>query len=102
MAMIQHTAQYVAINGKNFLIALSEREKNNPQFEFLRSSSDNHEYFTKMIAAYTHIMELGDEEKRRLQQYINSKDEILKKCRQIYEYHRIKQEQNKGKKDQTD
>lgn len=32
MAMIQHTAQYVAINGKNFLIALSEREKNNPQF----------------------------------------------------------------------
>lgn len=32
MAMIQHTAQYVAINGKDFLIALSEREKNNPQF----------------------------------------------------------------------
>lgn len=49
MAMIQHTAQYVAINGKNFLIALSEREKNNPQFEFLRSSSDNNSYFKKLV-----------------------------------------------------
>jgi hypothetical protein len=31
-AMIQHTAQYAARNGRNFLLALSEREKNNPQF----------------------------------------------------------------------
>ena len=30
--MIQHTAQFAAKNGKNFLVALSEREKNNPQF----------------------------------------------------------------------
>ena len=25
LAMIQHTAQFVSVNGKNFLIALSER-----------------------------------------------------------------------------
>jgi hypothetical protein len=31
-AIIQHTAQYSARNGRNFLLALSEREKNNPQF----------------------------------------------------------------------
>jgi hypothetical protein len=30
--MIQLTAQYSARIGKNFLGALSEREKNNPQF----------------------------------------------------------------------
>ena len=38
-AMIMHTAQYAAQNGKNFLVALREREKNNPQFEFLKSTS---------------------------------------------------------------
>lgn len=30
--IIQHTAQYVARNGRNFLMPLSDREKNNPQF----------------------------------------------------------------------
>ena len=56
MAMIQHTAQYAAINGKNFLVALSEREKNNPQYEFLRSSSLNYEYFSRLVEAYKGIL----------------------------------------------
>jgi splicing factor 3A subunit 1 len=48
-AIIQHTAQYAARNGRNFLLALSEREKNNPQFEFLRPSSKSHLYFTRIM-----------------------------------------------------
>jgi hypothetical protein len=47
-------------------------------------------------------MEIGEQEKRQLQLYANDKDEILNKCRKVYEYYRVKQEQNKGKKDQND
>lgn len=57
-AIIQHTAQYVARNGKNFQIALSEREKNNPQFEFLKPSSDRYKYFTKLVDGYTNVLAL--------------------------------------------
>ena len=32
--IIKHAAQFVAENGQRFLIALTEREKSNPQFEF--------------------------------------------------------------------
>lgn len=102
MAMIQHTAQYVAINGKNFLIALSERQKNNPQFEFLRSSSENHQYFTKIVAAYSYILSINEQDIKQLQQYSASKDAILNKCRQAYEYYRLKQQKNKGNKDEGD
>ena len=61
-AIIQHTAQYSAKNGKNFLVALSEREKNNPQFEFLRTASKNHGYFIRLVSAYTNVLEMTVEE----------------------------------------
>ena len=32
--IMKHAAQFVAQNGQRFLIALTEREKSNPQFEF--------------------------------------------------------------------
>jgi splicing factor 3A subunit 1 len=38
--IIKHTASFVAKNGKKFLVALTEREKQNPQFEFLRPTHD--------------------------------------------------------------
>ena len=98
MAMIQHTAQFVAVNGKNFLIALSEREKNNPQFQFLRSSSDNNEYFKQLVEAYTNIIKFNEKDVQRLQAYAESKDNVLELCKQSYDYYRMKQEQSKGSK----
>lgn len=68
-AIIQHTAQYVARNGKNFLVALSEREKNNPQYEFLRSTSKNNAYFLAVVGAYTAILEMSAEEMERWASY---------------------------------
>ena len=98
MAMIQHTAQFVSVNGKNFLIALSERQKNNPQFEFLRSSSDNNDYFKQLVEAYTNILHFSEKDYQKLQSYVDNKDSILDLCKQGYDYYRMKQEQTKGNK----
>ena len=84
MAMIQHTAQYVAIHGKNFLVALSEREKNNPQYEFLRSSSLNYEYFNRLVEAYKSILEFNQNDLNTLMKYIGNKKEILDECQSVY------------------
>ena len=99
--MIQHTAQYSAKNGKNFLVALSQREKNNPQFEFLRTASKNHPYFLSLVYAYTNVLEMTEEELELLGKYANRRDQILDKCRSIFEYHMGKQQQARGKKEPT-
>jgi len=46
MDIIKHAAQFVAENGQRFLIALTEREKSNPQFEFLKPTHSLFPFFT--------------------------------------------------------
>ena len=51
--IIKHTAQFVAKNGQKFLIALTEREKQNPQFEFLKPNHALFAFFTNLLDAYS-------------------------------------------------
>lgn len=51
--IIKHTAQFVAKNGQKFLIALTEREKQNPQFEFLKPNHALFSFFTNLVDAYS-------------------------------------------------
>ena len=51
--IIKHTAQFVAKNGQKFLIALTEREKQNPQFEFLKPNHALFVFFTNLVDAYS-------------------------------------------------
>ena len=51
--IIKHTAQFVAKNGQKFLIALTEREKQNPQFEFLKPNHALFPFFTNLVDAYS-------------------------------------------------
>lgn len=51
--IIKHTAQFVAKNGQKFLIALTEREKQNPQFEFLKPNHQLFSFFTNLVDAYS-------------------------------------------------
>lgn len=51
--IIKHTAQFVAKNGQKFLIALTEREKQNPQFEFLKPNHALFAFFTSLVDAYS-------------------------------------------------
>lgn len=51
--IIKHTAQFVAKNGQKFLMALTEREKQNPQFEFLKPNHSLFAFFTSLVDAYS-------------------------------------------------
>jgi len=53
MDVIKLTAQFVARNGQKFLIALTEREKQNPQFDFLKPTHSLFSFFTNLVDAYS-------------------------------------------------
>ena len=81
----------------NFLVALSEREKNNPQYEFLRSTSKNNGYFLAVVGAYTAILEMSAEEMERWASYARGEG-ILERCKEVFDFHSAKQQQARGKK----
>lgn len=54
--VIKHTAQFVAKNGKKFLMALTEREKQNPSFEFLKPTNWTFNFFINLVNAYQKIL----------------------------------------------
>ena len=66
--IIQHTAQFAAKNGKKFLDALGEREKSNPQFEFLKAASPNYKYFMALVDGYCKVIALRASEVEKLTQ----------------------------------
>jgi splicing factor 3A subunit 1 len=54
--IIKLTAQFVARNGQKFLLSLTERETDNPQFDFLKPNHTHFAYFTSLVDAYTKII----------------------------------------------
>lgn len=99
--LIQHTAQYVARNGRNFLMPLSDREKNNPQFEFLKAGSDNFKYFTALVDGFTRIINLTASDIAKLEVVASDREYVLSKCMERFEFER-RQNQSKAKKAQED
>jgi hypothetical protein len=99
--IIQHTAQFVATNGHKFLIALTEREKNNPQFEFLKPTHSMFPYFTSLIDSYSRIMDFNDKDLEQLLSFIADKKAILRSCGEIFEYE-AETQHNKRKKEELE
>jgi len=55
--VIKLSAVYTAVNGKDFLAGLAQREQRNPQFDFLKPTHIQFSYFTRLVDAYTTILE---------------------------------------------
>jgi splicing factor 3A subunit 1 len=51
------TAQYTALNGREFLSGLAQREARNPQFDFLKPTHMLFSYFTSLVDAYAKILQ---------------------------------------------
>lgn len=54
--IIKLAAQFVARNGKSFLVGLSSREHTNPQFNFLKPTHSLFSFFTSLADAYSRVM----------------------------------------------
>lgn len=54
--VVKLTAQFVARNGRQFLVNLMNREQRNYQFDFLRPQHSLYPYFLKLIEQYTKIL----------------------------------------------
>lgn len=103
MDIIKITAQFVARNGQKFLSELSERESKNPQFNFLKPQHNLFGYFTYLVGSYSKILSDKKEKIKKLVQYSNDKEIILKEAnnRVLYEK-KIKKMQKSKKFNETD
>eukprot|EP00914_Ancora_sagittata_P007536 GHVO01014762.1.p1 GENE.GHVO01014762.1~~GHVO01014762.1.p1 ORF type:complete len:350 (-),score=71.67 GHVO01014762.1:166-1215(-) len=54
--VVRLTAQFVARNGQKFLIGLTQRERSNAQFDFLKPTHALFRYFTAMVDSYTRCL----------------------------------------------
>jgi splicing factor 3A subunit 1 len=99
--IIRLTAQFVAKNGQKFLIALTEREKQNPQFDFLKPTHQQFSFFTNLVDAYSKCINPSRVDVTKLQQYANDKMAILTTAGERFDYD-LQQSQAKKKKDEGD
>ncbi|KAF9581646.1 SF3a splicing factor complex subunit [Lunasporangiospora selenospora] len=54
--ILRLTAQFVARNGRQFMVSLAQREGRNYQFDFLRPNHSLFNYFSKLVEQYTKIL----------------------------------------------
>lgn len=54
--VIKLTAQYTAVNGREFLAGIAAREQRNPQFDFLKPTHMLFSYFTSLVDSYMKIL----------------------------------------------
>ncbi|CAD8102085.1 unnamed protein product [Paramecium primaurelia] len=99
--IIKHTAIFIAKNGKKFLVALTEREKMNPQYDFLKPTHDLFQFFSNLVDAYTKCLQPKKEEIDRLLTYVQDRQVIYQRCQEKYEYD-IYLKEEKDRKQQQD
>jgi len=99
MDVIKLTAQFVARNGQKFLIGLTEREKQNPQFDFLKPNHQLFPFFTNLVDAYSKVTNPTKGDITKLQQFGNDKMAILNASGERFEYEHQTTQAKKKKED---
>lgn len=74
------TAQYVALNGEEFLSQLSSLERENPNYVFLRPNHPHFGYFTNLVDMYIEMITNIEAHTKRLLGYIKAENSILKEA----------------------
>lgn len=97
--IIRLTARFTAVNGREFLSGLAQREQRNPQFDFLKPTHMLFSYFTSFVDAYAKIIAPSTDMIKRI---IKNTDRmnILEEGVQRWEWNRL--EDDRKKKEQSD
>ena len=99
--VIKLTARYTAINGREFLSGLVQREQKNPQFDFLKPTHMLFSYFTSFVDAYAKILVPS---KELLTDVRKSTDKmhVLEQAVQRWEWNRLEEERRKQEQNDAD
>ena len=96
--IIKITAQFVAKNGQKFLSDLIRREKDNPQFDFMKPQHTLFGFFTFLVGCYAKILNNKNEIMTKIEKYATDSDEILKAGNEIYLYEKKMSKIPRGKR----
>ena len=96
--IIKISAQFVAKNGQKFLSDLIKREKDNPQFDFMKPQHTLFGYFTFLVGCYAKILNNKNEIMSKIEKYATNSDEILKSANMYYLYEKKLSKIPRGKR----
>ena len=96
--IIKISAQFVAKNGQKFLSDLIRREKDNPQFDFMKPQHTLFGYFTFLVGCYAKILNNKNEILSKIEKYATNSDEILKSANMHYLYEKKLSKIPRGKR----
>ena len=69
--VIKLTAQFTAVNGREFLSKLAVREQRNPEFAFLQPTNALFAYFTALVDAYGNIVHPSRDMRSEVGEYVS-------------------------------
>ena len=75
--IIKLTAQFVTRNGPKYLQLLTEKQSNNPQFDFLKHTHKLFSYFTSLLDSYSKSFVPKNDYISKLKKYTQNPDSIL-------------------------
>ena len=99
--IIKLTAQYTAVNGREFLGGLAQREQKNPQFDFLKPTHVLFSYFTALVDSYAKILQPSTEQTERLKQLSQPK-KALNQALQRWQYNRAQEDRKRKESAEAD
>ncbi|KAI8801207.1 Pre-mRNA splicing factor PRP21 like protein-domain-containing protein, partial [Cladochytrium replicatum] len=100
--IIKLTALFAARNGRIFMSNLSQKERNNYQFDFMRPSHSLSAYFTKLVDHYTKLLRPTKALEERLHANSENKYKLLDRIMERVEYTMYQEEQKKKAEEEAD
>ncbi|KAG0308943.1 hypothetical protein BGZ98_006127 [Dissophora globulifera] len=100
--VLKLTAQFVARNGRQFMVSLAQREARNYQFEFLRPNHSLFNYFSKLVDQYTKILVPSPEMLEQIDSRADNKYAVQDIVMKRVEYTAYQQEVRKKKDEKED
>jgi len=79
LMVLKLTAQYAAINGKNFLLEILDKEFKNPTFDFLKPQHGHFAYYTRLVEHYTRVLTPTKDTVEDLRKDLESRSALMNK-----------------------
>eukprot|EP00916_Digyalum_oweni_P021224 GHVL01035275.1.p1 GENE.GHVL01035275.1~~GHVL01035275.1.p1 ORF type:complete len:489 (+),score=108.11 GHVL01035275.1:37-1503(+) len=105
MDIIKTTAQFVARNGRKFLLGLDHRENRNPQFDFLKPTHVLFQYFSQLVDAYTQCLLPSKPHMEKLKATVAPQTGLtktLQRCTNRYRWEEKQRDQSKQKEQELE